>query len=151
MVCAATATRCASWPSDGGTGVSRPEPIWIRKDVLLAVHGRLLAEFGGSPGIRDEGLLESALARPQQFWAYSDPDLCDLAAGYAQGVVRNHPFVDGNKRAGFMAAFIFLMRNGQRPSPSESETVVMTRALAASEIDESEYAAWLRDNCRPRD
>ncbi len=95
------------------------EPIWIRQDVIVSIHERLLADHGGPPGIRDWGLLESALARPRQILAYGEPDLADLAAAYAAGIVRNHPFVDGNKRSGFMAAYVFLACNGLELNATE--------------------------------
>ena len=124
------------------------EPIWLRKDVLLAVHERLLAEHGGSTGIRDEGLLESALGRPQNLFAYGKPTLFDLAAAYACGVIKNHPFVDGNKRTGFMAAYLFLGRNGYEFEAAEGEVVIKTLALAAGELDEQHYTEWLKSNSR---
>ena len=88
------------------------EPVWLRKDVLLAVHEWLLAEHGGSSGVRDNGLFESALDRPKNLLAYEKPTIYDLASAYACRIIKNHPFVDGNKRTGFMAAFLFLGRNG---------------------------------------
>ncbi len=115
--------------------------------AVLAVHGRLMAEHGGAPGVRDAAVLESASARPQQLLAYEDPDLCELAAAYAGGIVRNHPFVDGNKRTGFMTAFVFLARNGMRLVASEIDATHIVTALAAGELDEATFAAWLRDNC----
>ena len=87
------------------------EIVWVRHDVTIAIHERVLAEHGGQSGIRDLGLLESALARPQQMLAYSDSDLATLAAAYAAGIIRNHPFLDGNKRVGFMTAYLFLALN----------------------------------------
>ena len=100
--------------------------------------------------MRDLGLLESALARPQNLHAYCEGDAAALAAAYAFGIIRNHPFVDGNKRTGFLAAALFLEANGYRFVASEAEAVMRTLALAASEIDEAEFAAWLRENVRPR-
>jgi death-on-curing family protein len=125
------------------------EPIWLRKDVLLAVHERLLSEHGGSAGIRDEGLLESALGRPQNLFAYEKPALFDLASAYAIGVIKNHPFVDGNKRTGFMAAYLFLGRNGYEFAAEESDVVVQTLAVAEGKVNEQKYAAWLRENSKP--
>ena len=125
------------------------EPVWLRKDVLLAVHERLLAEHGGSSGIRDEGLLESALGRPQNLFAYGKPTLFDLASAYAYGVIKNHPFVDGNKRTGFMAAYLFLGRNGYEFAAAEGDVVIKTLAVASGEIDEQHYAMWLRTNSKP--
>jgi len=123
------------------------QPVWVGEAVVLAMHDRLLAEHGGSSGLREKALLESALARPPQLLAYGDPDLYDLAAGYAAGIVRNHPFVDGNKRTGFMAAYLFLARNGIRLVASEVDVVQVVTALAANEVEESEFADWLRNNC----
>jgi len=123
------------------------DPVWLGKAVVLAIHGRLLAEHGGAPGIRDLSLLDSALARPQNLLVYNDPDICDLAASYTSGIVRNHPFVDGNKRTGFMAGYVFLACNGLRLTASEMDVFQVVTLLAASEIEESEFAAWLRENC----
>lgn len=124
-------------------------PVWLSTAVVLAMHGRMLAEHGGSSGLRDHGLLESALARPRQLLAYGNPDLCDLAAAYATGIIRNHPFVDGNKRSGFLSAYVFLAANGVRLTASELDTVQVVTLVAASEIDEAEFAAWLRKNSDP--
>lgn len=119
----------------------------MAETVVLAMHARLLAEHGGAPGVRDAAMLESALARPRQLLAYGDPDLCELAAACAAGIVGNHPFVDGNKRTGFMAAFVFLARNGMRLVASEIDATHIVTALAAGELDEATFAAWLRDGC----
>lgn len=121
---------------------------WLQDTVVLAVHDRLLAIHGGAAGIRDRGLLDSALARPQNLAAYQSPTVFELAAAYAGGIVRNHPFVDGNKRAGFMAAFIFLARNGWVLSASEAEATTMVRRLAAGEASEEQFAAWLSESSR---
>jgi len=126
------------------------EPVWLTRDVVLAVHEELLARFGGLAGIRDDGLLESALHRPLHRHAYEKPTLFELAAAYATGIVKNHPFLDGNKRTGFMAAFTFLGVNGEAFAASEEEVLVMTRALAAGEVPEAGYAAWLKDSCKRR-
>lgn len=123
------------------------DPVWLGKAAVLAMHGRLLAEHGGAPEIRDSSLLDSALARPQNLLAYNDPDICDLAASYTSGIIRNHPFVDGNKRTGFMAGYVFLACNGLRLTASELDVFQVVTLLAASEIEESEFAAWLRENC----
>lgn len=122
------------------------EPIWVEQRVVLAMHDRLLAEHGGSAGIRDEGLLESALARPRQLFAYSDPDLATLAATYVAGIVRNHPFVDGNKRTGFMTGYVFLARNGLQLIAPEAEATQAVLSLAAATINEEAFAGWIRDN-----
>ena len=121
-------------------------PQWILRETVLALHERLLAEFGGLNGLRDSGLLDSALARPQQRCAYGQPRLFDLAAAYAFGLVRNHPFLDGNKRIGFTTAVLFLELNGCRFTASEAEATVKTLALAAHELSETGYAAWLKQN-----
>jgi len=123
------------------------DPVWLGKAVVLAVHGRLLAEHGGGTGIRDMALLDSALARPHHLIAYGDPDIYDLAAAYTSGIVRNHPFVDGNKRTGFMAGYVFLASNELQLTAAEIDVVQVVTLLAAGEFGESEYAAWLRENC----
>lgn len=123
-------------------------PIWIEKADCLAFHGALLARFGGLDGIRDEGLLESALNRPVDLFHYESPSLFELAASYATAIVKNHPFVDGNKRSGFMAAALFLEVNGCAMLAPETEAVLQTLALAASEINESDYSLWLEASCR---
>ena len=124
------------------------EPQWVLRETALALQERLLAEFGGLGGLRDEGLLESALARPQQLFAYGKPSLFDLAAAYAFGLVRNHPFLDGNKRIGFTTAVVFLELNSYRFAASEVDATIQTLALAAGELDEADYAAWLKANSR---
>ena len=121
-------------------------PKWLRTDVVLAMHDRLLAEHGGSAGIRDESLLESALARPKNLFAYGKPSLFDLAAAYGCGIIKNHPFVDGNKRTGFMAAFVFLGINKIHLAAEESDVVVQNLAVAAGELDEAGYGKWLEEN-----
>jgi death-on-curing protein len=126
------------------------EPCWITKEECLAFHHELVARFGGLGGIRDEGLLDSALARPQQLFHYGEPSLIDLAASYAEGIVKNHPFLDGNKRSGFMAAALFLETNGFDFHAPEEEAVVHTLALAAGDIAAAEYAAWLARSVTPR-
>ena len=124
------------------------EPVWVRRDVVLAYHERLLSEHGGSAGIRDEGLFESALGRPQNLFAYAKPTLFELAASYAFGLVKNHPFIDGNKRIGFATAALFLELNDLCFFATEVEVVLRTLALAAGESSEAEYAAWLKANSR---
>ena len=124
------------------------QPVWVGEAVVLAMHDRLLAEYGGSLGLRDKALLQSALARPQQLLAYGDPDLYDLAAAYAAGILRNHPFVDGNKRTGFMTAYVFLVGNRTQLVAPEIDVVQFVTALAANEIEETEFADWLRNNCQ---
>lgn len=122
-------------------------PLWVPKAVVIATHEELLDRYGGLSGIRDEGLLDSALARPEHLWAYGEPDLFDLAAAYASGIVRNHPFLDGNKRSGFITAYTFLEANGETFTAPEEEVVVFTVALAARKIRPRQYAAWLRKSC----
>ena len=115
---------------------------------MLALQERLLAEFGGLGGLRDGGLLDSALARPQHLFAYDQPSLFDLAAAYAFGLVRNHPLLDGNERTGFTVAVLFLELNGRRFTAPEAEAALKTLALAAREMDQAGYAAWLRKHSR---
>jgi death-on-curing protein len=124
------------------------EPIWLTVPDVLAYHERLLAEFGGSPGVRDEGLLESALGKPKNLFAYGKPSMFDLAASYAFGIVKNHPFIDGNKRAGFAAAATFLEVNKLQVVASEVDATVETLRLAANDCSQADYAAWLKRNCR---
>lgn len=123
------------------------EPVWLLKSAVITVHDMMIARFGGAGGIRDEGLVDSALARPNHIFHYDHvADLAQLAAAYATGIIRNHPFVDGNKRTGFMAAYMFLDLNGTPLRADEVTATAMTLALAASEIDEKDYAIWLADN-----
>jgi death on curing protein len=119
--------------------------IWVTPDVALAVHAEQIAEHGGSEGVRDAGLVESALARPQNLVAYTDPDAAELAAAYAFGIARNHPFVDGNKRTAAVISETFLMLNGYTLIASDAELVVAFLALAAGELSEAELAAWFRE------
>jgi death-on-curing protein len=125
------------------------DPIWIEKRDCLAFHSQLLARFGGLDGLRDEGLLDSALGRPLQLLNYGSPTLFDLAACYAHGIVKNHPFLDGNKRSGLMAAALFLEINGWIFHPPEEQAVLHTLALAAGEIDADAFSAWLAQSCSP--
>lgn len=122
------------------------EPAWLERDAVLIFHEDVLREHGGASGVRDESLLDSGLARARNAFAYGEEDLCALAALYAAGVGKNHPFIDGNKRTGFVCAAVFLELNGLRFVAPEGEVVAMTFALAASEADADAYAAWLRDN-----
>ena len=119
------------------------EPIWVLDFVVLAVHTRELEKHGGASGTRDQDLLASALARPQQLFAYGTPDLCDLAAAYTAGIVENHPFVDGNKRTGFEVGILFLERNGRRFNASPAEATKAVLGLASGDMKQDEYAAWL--------
>lgn len=120
--------------------------VWVREDVVLAIHLRQLAEHGGGEGIRDEGLLKSALARPQNLLAYGDPppDLAGLAAAYAYGIARNHPFVDGNKRTSLIVARLFLLLDGTDLAATQEEKYSTFLALAAGALSEEELAAWVR-------
>lgn len=122
------------------------EPRWITKDQIVRIHAEQLAVFGGPAGLRDEGMLESALGRPQNKWAFGETDYAVLAAAYAFGLARNRPFVDGNKRAAFMAMMVFLRKNGIRFAPDEAEATVAIIGLAAGEIEEDGLARWIRDN-----
>ncbi len=120
------------------------EPVWVHRDVLEAVHGELIAEHGGLGGLRDGGLLESALARPRQVYHYGTDDFFELAAAYTMGLARNHPFADGNKRIAFLAAYIFLSRNGYSLRLPEPETVIVMNRVAAGTLAESELADLFR-------
>jgi death-on-curing protein len=119
---------------------------WLRQDVVIAIHERVLSDYGGQSGIRDPGLLDSALARPKQIMAYEETDCARLAAAYAAGIIRNHPFVDGNKRVGFMAAYVFLASNGHTLTATEPIATQAVISLAANEISEARFAQWLREN-----
>lgn len=119
---------------------------WIDRQALLLLHGESLAEHGGGQGVRNEGLLDSALARPQDLAAYGSPDVADLAASYGVGLAKNHPFVDGNKRAAFLAVGLFLYLNGYRLQATQAEATLAMIAAAAGEISESELASWLREH-----
>lgn len=121
------------------------EPVWIDERDALTLHDRLLALHGGAVGLRDDGLLKSALARPQQHFAYAEsPDIVDMAAAYTGGIVRNHPFVDGNKRTGFVVGVLFLELNGYRFNASEEDAAQMVLELASGNLDEAGYIAFLR-------
>lgn len=124
-------------------------PVWIPPEVVLAIHDEQIAEHGGLAGVRDATLLDSALARPQNAFAYGEKDPCLLAALYAAGIVRNHPFADGNKRTAFVACELFLTVNGLLLEAGDDACIEQTVALAAGEIDEQAYALWLRDNVEP--
>jgi death-on-curing protein len=123
-------------------------PAWLLRDMVVVLHEQLIATFGGSAGIRDEGLLDSALARPENRLAYGKPTIFELAAAYAFGLIKNHPFVDGNKRIAFAAAVVFLETNGYIFEAAEADAVLRTFALAASEMTESDYAHWIKKNSR---
>lgn len=120
--------------------------VWLTSELVQAIHGRQLRLFGGPTGLRDEGALESALGRPVNRAAYGEPDLAELAAAYAFGIAKNHPFVDGNKRASLLALVTFLGLNNIEFVADEAQAVVMIRSLAAGEIDEAGLTRWIRDN-----
>lgn len=119
---------------------------WLDKAIILAVHDRQIAEHGGGQGIRDEGLLESALNRPVNLASYGDPAAADLAAAYAFGIARNHPFIDGNKRTAWVAARLFLMVNAVEITFDKADATVMMQQLAAGDLSEDEVARWFRDH-----
>ena len=124
------------------------EIAWIDLPEVLAIHARQIDEHGGAPGLRDSGLLESAIARPRHLHAYGDPDLFDLAAAYTAALIANHPFVDGNKRTAFVVGILFLELNGPTFIASEPDATRAVYDLAAGEMNESEFASWLRTNSR---
>lgn len=128
------------------------EPIWILDDVVRAIHRRQLAEHGGAGGIRDEGLLESALSRPKHLFAFAENGigLPRLAAAYAFGIARNHPFVDGNKRTAFVAALLFLQLNGYGIRASQEDKYTAFLSLAEGRLSEEELAGWLEMHCQPQ-
>jgi death-on-curing protein len=127
-----------------------PEPEWIGVETALAIHEEQIAEHGGGEGVRDRGLLESALARPRNAWGYGVTDICALAAALGHGIARNHPFVDGNKRTAFVAVETFLILNGVELMAGDADCVVAMLDLAAGEMTEDEFAAWLRDHTAQR-
>lgn len=121
------------------------EPVWILKPVVLAIHAEQLSEHGGPSGVRDETLLESALARPQNLYAYENPDILELAASYAYGLIKNHPFIDGNKRIAFVVSVLFLKMHGYTLAASREEKVTAFFKLAMNGITEQELSSWFRD------
>ena len=123
---------------------------WINRQVLLLLHDESLAEHGGASGLRDEGLLESALARPLNLALYGEPDVAGLAASYGLGLAKNHAFVDGNKRAAFLAVGLFLGLNGYRLHATQADATLTVLSVAAGEMDEAEFAQWIRTHIRPR-
>ena len=128
-----------------------PEPAWIKEDVVLAIHLRQLAEHGGDSGVRDLGLLDSALCRPKNLLAYSEtePDLPALAASYAFGIARNHPFVDGNKRTAYVVCRTFLKINGVDIKASQADKYLTFLKLAEGKLTEEDLAQWIRDHQQP--
>ncbi|MDG2511437.1 type II toxin-antitoxin system death-on-curing family toxin [Sphingobium yanoikuyae] len=134
---------------DPDPDATRPEPVWIEKSVALAIHDRQLAEHSGGTGIRDDAMLESALARPINQWTYGEDDRCALAAAYAFGVVRNHPFVDGNKRTGWVLARLFLMLNAVAVRFDAADAIRAMLDFAAGTLSEEELADWFRHHLAP--
>lgn len=124
---------------------------WVNRRALLLLHDESLAEHGGAPGLRDEGLLDSALARPLHLTAYGDPDWAALAACYAVGIAKNHAFVDGKKRAAFLAMGLFLYLNGWRLQASQAEATLTMLDVAAGTLDDAGLAQWLRAHAVPRE
>jgi death on curing protein len=129
--------------------VAKPsrEPVWLSRVVVDAIHNDQLREHGGLPGVRDENVLESTLARPQQKWNYEQPDIATLAAAYGFGLVTNHPYRDGNKRIGFLAMITFLGLNGQAFEATDAEVVAEILALADGRLSEAELVTWIRSRC----
>ena len=129
--------------------MKRKEPHWIEVRDVLAIHGRLLAIHGGAVGLRDPALLESALARPRQHYSYSDKaSIVEMAALYTAGIIRNHPFMDGNKRTGFVIGVLFLELHGFTFKASEEDATQAVMGLAAGTVDEVFYGVWLRENVK---
>jgi death-on-curing protein len=122
------------------------EPVWITYEQAIAIHSRQLRRFGGAPGLRDEGLLRSALERPVNKWTYEQVSLAELAAAYAFGLAKNHAFIDGNKRIAFMAMMVFLRKNGVMFAPDPAQATMIILALAAGEVSEESLTRWIRDN-----
>jgi death-on-curing protein len=121
-------------------------PAWVSYDQAIVIHSRQLRRFGGAPGLRDEGLLQSALERPINKWQYERAELPELAAAYAFGLAKNHAFVDGNKRIAFMTMVVFLRKNGVWFAPEQAQATAIIMALAAGEVSEQSLARWIRDN-----
>jgi death-on-curing protein len=122
------------------------EPFWLTRQMIIAIHDEQLAIHGGASGLRDDGMLESALDRPKNRWAYERAEVAELAAAYAFGIARNHPFIDGNKRTALLALYTFLGVNGFDFMVSEAEAAAMILALAAGEVNEEGLTRWIRDN-----
>ena len=123
---------------------------WIDRQALVLLHDESLAEHGGAPGLRDEGLLESALARPQNLIAYGERDFADLAAAYGFGLAKNHAFMDGNKRAAFLALGLFLALNGWRLAATQADATLTMLDVAAGALDEAAFANWIRTHATAR-
>ena len=123
---------------------------WVNRQVQLLLHDESLAEHGGASGLRDEGLFDSALARPVNLAQYEQPDIASLAASYGVGLAKNHPFMDGNKRAAFLAVGLFLYTNGYRLSASQADATLTVMDVAAGVMNEATFAQWIRDHIQPR-
>jgi death-on-curing protein len=122
------------------------EPVWITYEQAIAIHSRQLRRFGGAPGLRDEGMLRSALERSINKWAYEQAPLAEFASAYAFGLAKNHAFVDGNKRIAFMAMMTFLRKNGVTFAPDPAQSTAIILSLAAGEVSEESLTRWIRDN-----
>jgi death-on-curing protein len=129
--------------------VNGDDVAWLEQRVILAIHDEQISAHGGSPGIRDPALLESALGRPRQHAAYAEPEIAELAALYALGIVRNHPFIDGNKRTGFVAFELFLAKNGHRCDATDADATQTFWNVAAGDIDDAAFFAWARRHAVP--
>jgi death-on-curing protein len=125
------------------------QPVWIDESDVLVIHDRVLALHGGASGVRDEALLKSALGRPLQHHVYGTPSIVELAALSTAGIVRNHPFIDGNKRTGFVIGVLFLELNGYRFTAGEEDATQAVLTLAAGTLDELGFAAWMKANSKP--
>ena len=122
------------------------EPVWVTYEQAVAIHSKQLLRFGGAAGLRDEGMLRSALERPVNKWQYEQAGLAELAAAYAFGLAKNHPFIDGNKRIAFMTMLLFLRKNDVRFAPDQAQATVIILSLAAGEVSEEGLTRWIRDN-----
>jgi death-on-curing protein len=122
---------------------------WLTRDIVLAAHARSLRDHGGADGVRDEGLLESAIARPRNLAAYGDPTIFELGASYAYGLAKNHPFVDGNKRTAFLSTFVFLGLNGLELDADDAEAAAIMIDLAAGSVSENDFGLWLQAKSTP--
>lgn len=122
------------------------EPAWVTYEQVIAIHGRQLRRYGGAHGLRDDGLLRSALERPANKWRYERPDLPELAAAYAFGLAKNHAFIDGNKRIAFMTMVTFLRKNAVRFAPDQAHATLIMVSLAAGAVSEASLTRWIRDN-----
>lgn len=124
--------------------------VWLSRELVLAIHDEQLAEHGGAAGLRDEGLLESALARPLNLAGYAEPDVAELAALYALALARNHPFIDGNKRTAYVALETFLALNGIDFPVSDADAVIMTLRMAARDLSDEDFTDWVRTHAVPQ-